>query len=275
MLDELPGQYIEEVKNPFSSFDPLFKSADITIGNLECLVGTSGKPEDKPFTFRAHPRVIPILKEYFSAVSVANNHSGDYGLEAFSRMLDLFNQTGLRYFGGGKDIRSAHKPILFEVKDKKIAIPGYNEFLPRSFEALDDRPDIAWNEDGYVTHDIRSAKEFDKADIVIVFPLWGWESEKMASSRQKKLAHLMIDSGDDAIVGGHPYVTQNIEIYKGKPILYSLGNFIFNGFEDEESTTGWVSEMTFSVDSKINWVIHVAKLDKDGIPQNLGKLVAE
>ncbi|WP_074667627.1 CapA family protein [Nitrosomonas communis] len=103
----------------------------------------------------------------------------------------------------------------------------------------------------------------------------GWESEKMASSRQKKLAHLMIDSGADAVIGGHPHVTQNIEIYKGKPILYSLGNFIFNGFEDEESTTGWVSEMTFSVDSKINWVIHVAKLDKDGIPQNLGKLVAE
>lgn len=134
MLDKLPGQYIEEGKNPFSSFDPLFKSADITIGNLECLVGTSGRPEDKPFTFRAHPRVIPILKEYFSAVSVANNHSGDYGLEAFSRMLDLFDQTGLRYFGGGKDIRSAHKPILFEVKGKKIAILGYNEFLPQSFE---------------------------------------------------------------------------------------------------------------------------------------------
>lgn len=219
---------------------------------------------------RAHPRVLPLIRKYFNAVSLANNHTGDYGPQALSNMLDLLDGAGIKYFGAGKEIRSAHEPIIFDIKDKRIAILGYNIFLPRSFEALDDRPGTAWGDDDYIIADIQNAKKVHKADIVITYPHWGWEGEKQASADQVRLAHLMIDSGADAVVGGHPHVTQNIENYKGKPIFYSLGNFVFDGFDTLDTITGWVLEMSINPDSKITWQIHEAKLDKNGIPKNMG-----
>lgn len=267
MLDETPGQYIKQGKDPFKSFAALLDSSDVTIGNLECMVGTAGKKEDKPYTFMANPRVIPVLKKHFSALSLANNHSADFGITAFTQMLDRFDQAGLRYFGGGRNITAAHEPILFDVKGKRIAVLGYNEFFPRSFEALDDRAGIAWSDDDYVVYDIQRARQRYQADYVIVFPHWGIEHEKLASSRQVALAHLMIDSGADAVIGGHPHVTQNIETYKGKPIFYSLGNFVFNGFEDDDSNTGWVVQLTLEGDAPIQSEVFVAKLDRQGIPQ--------
>lgn len=268
MLDEAPGRYIKHGKDPFKSFASILDSADITIGNLECAVGTSGIKEDKPFTFMANPRVIPVLKKHFSSVSLANNHSVDYGTQSFEQMLNLLDRSGLSYFGGGRDIKAAHQPVVFNVKGKRIAILGYNEFFPRSFEALDDRPGIAWSEDDYVVYDIQQSKEKYQADYVIVFPHWGIEHEKVASSRQVALAHLMIDHGADAVIGGHPHVTQNTETYKGKPIFYSLGNFVFNGFDDDDSNTGWLVRLRLQDDRPIESEIIVAKLDKNGIPRH-------
>lgn len=267
MLDEAPGRYIKHGKDPFGAFAPILDSADITIGNLECAIGTSGKKEDKPFTFMANPRVIPVVKKHFSAVSLANNHSVDFGTPAFERMLDLLDQSGLRYFGGGRDIRAAHEPVVFDVKGKRVAILGYNEFFPRSFEALDDRPGIAWSDDDYVVYDIQRARQNYRADYVFVFPHWGIEHEKIASSRQVALARLMIDSGADAVIGGHPHVTQNMETYQGKPIYYSLGNFVFNGFEDDDSNTGWVVRLSLNDNQPIQSETFVAKLDRNGIPR--------
>lgn len=272
MLDDLPGQYIQDGKDPFASFTSLFKSADLTIGNLECVVGTTGTKEDKPFVLRAHPRVLPTLKKHFSALSLANNHSGDYGPEAFSAMLDLLDEAGIQYFGGGKNLRAAHEPVIFDVKGRRIAILAYNLFFPRSFEALEDRPGSAWGEDDYVRAGIKRAREFHRADIVITYPHWGWENEKMASANQVALARLMIDSGADAVIGGHPHVTQNIETYKGKTIFYSLGNFVFDGFDTEDTNTGWAVEMTIQPDSNISWKIFEAKLDGQGIPRNNGQI---
>ena len=80
----------------------------------------------------------------------------------------------------------------------------------------------------------------------------------------------MIDSGADLVVGGHPHVTQNIEIYKNKAIFYSLGNFIFNGFKDKEATTGWALEFHIKKDSSVDWKIHEAILNRYGIPKNNG-----
>lgn len=270
MLDETPGQYIRQGKDPFQAFASILDSSDVSIGNLECAVGTKGKREDKPFTFMANPRVLPVVKKHFSAVSLANNHSADFGPEAFVQTMALLDKAGIPYFGGGKNIEAAHQPRIFDVKGKRIAVLGYNEFFPRSFEALDDRAGIAWSEDDYVVYDIKQAKNRYKADYVIVFPHWGIEHEKIASTRQVALAHLMIDSGADAVIGGHPHVTQNIETYKGKPIFYSLGNFVFNGFDDDDSNTGWLVRLTLREDRPIESEVFIAKLDKKGIPQHAG-----
>jgi poly-gamma-glutamate synthesis protein (capsule biosynthesis protein) len=270
MLDEAPGQYIQEGKDPFASFASLFTNSDLVIGNLECVVGTSGTAEIKPFVFRAHPRVLPLVKKYFSAVSLANNHVGDYGPDALSKQIDLLNDAGIKYFGGGKEIRAAHEPAIFEAKGKRIALLGYDIFLPRSFEALEDRPGTAWGDPDYIAADIQKAKNFYKADIVITYPHWGWEGDKIASARQEFLARVMIDNGADAVVGGHPHVTQNIQTYKGKPIFYSLGNFVFNGFDTVDTTTGWALELTIHQDSQLTWQIYEAKLDENGVPKNNG-----
>jgi hypothetical protein len=155
----------------------------------------------------------------------------------------------------------------------RIAVLGFDIFLPRSFEALDDRPGTAWGEPDYIVADIKRAKDFYRADVVITYPHWGWEGEKTASQNQVQLAHLMIDSGADAVVGGHPHVTQNIENYKDKPIFYSLGNFIFDGFDTVDTTTGWALEIMINPDSKITWQIHEAKLSKNGIPGNYGVIL--
>ncbi len=272
MLDELPGKVVQQGGNPLAAFDDVFQRADIRIGNLECVVSTRGKAEDKPYVFRAHPRVTKLLKRYFSAVSLANNHSGDYGPEAFNDMLDHLGQRGVHYFGGGRDLRAAHRPYLTEVKGRRVAVLGYNEFFPRSFEALHDRAGVAWSDDDQVVHDIRRAREVDKADIVIVYPHWGWEYEKLASARQQALAHRMIEAGADAVVGGHPHVTQNIEVYRGKPIFYSLGNFVFNGFDDDDARTGWALELAFAGNGEIRWQVHVARLDRQGVPRPAGVL---
>lgn len=266
MLAEHPGQLIAQGSDPFFYVRSIFRAADIRIGNLECTVSQKGKAEDKTYTFRAHPRVITTLKKYFDAVSVANNHAGDFGPVAFEDMLYQLEKKQLAYFGGGRTLRAAHEPYLTTVKGKKIAVLGYDGFFPRSFEALEDRAGVAWLDTDFIVADIKRAREVHRADWVIVVPHWGWEYEKIASSQQQTLAHLMIDSGADAVVGGHPHVTQNIEIYKNKPIIYSLGNFVFNGFHDKETTTGWIALLTLTANAEVKWKTITVRLDKNGVP---------
>lgn len=266
MLAERPGQLIAQGRDPFFYVRSIFRAADIRIGNLECAVSQKGKVEDKTYTFRAHPRVITTLKKYFDAVSVANNHAGDFGPVAFEDMLYQLEKKQLAYFGGGRTLRAAHEPYLTTVKGKKIAVLGYDGFFPRSFEALEDRAGVAWLDTDFIVADIKRAREAHRADWVIVVPHWGWEYEKIASSHQQTLAHLMIDSGADAVVGGHPHVTQNIEIYKNKPIIYSLGNFVFNGFHDKETTTGWIALLTLTANAEVKWKTITVRLDKNGVP---------
>jgi poly-gamma-glutamate synthesis protein (capsule biosynthesis protein) len=266
MLDGLPGRWIERGHDPFAGFSSVLTQSDLTIGNFESALGNTGHAENKPYVFRAKARVLPWVKKYFHAISLANNHTGDYGPEGLSQAIDWMDAMGLAHFGAGKEIRAAHEPFVFDVKGKRIAVLGYDLFLPRSFEALDDRAGTAWGEREYISADIRRAKEFYHADVVMIYPHWGWEGEKTASGAQVELAHWMIDQGADAVVGGHPHVTQNIEVYKGKPIFYSLGNFVFDGFHDPDTTTGWVLKLTLQVDGQWRWETLTARLDRNGIP---------
>lgn len=267
MLDEVPGTLIKKGIDPFKPFAPLLKAADIRIGNLECVVSTRGSAEpDKPYTFRAHPRTLNVLKRHFDAVSLANNHSGDFGPLAFSDMLNRLKRSNIAYFGGGENLAQAHVPLLIERKGLRIALLGYNEFFPRSFEADHDKPGIAWSEDEQVRLDIGLARSQYRADIVIPFMHWGWEHEPRANQRQADLARLMIDAGADAVVGGHPHVTQNIEHYRGKPIIYSLGNFLFNGFTSKESNTGWMLRLEVDHQGVRRWRTFVAHIDGKGVP---------
>lgn len=266
-LDDDPGALIESGGDPLADFSELFTAADLRIVNLECVVATTGSAGNKNYTFRAHPRVLPVLKKHLDGVTLANNHSGDFGREAFAQMLGLLQDSGLAQAGGGMNLAQAHTPWMTERAGLRIAILSYNEFMPRSFEADHDAPGIAWSEDEQVVDDIRRARSVHKADLVIPFMHWGWENERTANTRQRLLARKMIDAGADAVIGGHPHVTQDIEHHRGKPIVYSVGNFVMKETDNEYQRQGWVLRLLLDKQGVRALDTHVARIDMQGIPR--------
>jgi len=274
MLEDGPMDAMRKGQDPFAGFASLFAGADIRIGNLECVIATTGSPEeDKPNVFRVHPRALPYLKRHFDAVGLANNHSGDFGPQAFTQMLGLLKQSNIGVYGGGMNLSEAHTPWIIERKGVRVAILGYDEFQPRSFEADTDRPGVAWSEDSQVLRDIRAARSVHKADVVIPVMHWGWE-EPIANDRQRQLARLMIDAGADAVIGGHPHQLQDTERYKGKPIFYSLGNFVFDGFPLPINYIGWALRMELDKNGVQKVEAHVSHIDPNGLPKP-GKVLAD
>ena len=201
MLADGPGQTIAKGGDPLTPFTALLAEADYRIGNLECPIAINGQAHaGKIATFRADPRTVSVLPGRFDAVSLANNHSGDYGHDAFNETMQHLANAGIAYFGGGRDLAEAHRPLWIERKGLKIAVLGYNEFKPRAFEAGLDWPGVAWSEDDQVIADIRAARAAG-ADLVVPFMHWGWENEAQPSERQKTLARKMIDEGATLVVG--------------------------------------------------------------------------
>lgn len=266
MLADRPGECIARGVDPFRPFADILKAADKCIGNLECVISTKGTPiPEKNWTFQPHPRVLPVLARHVGIVSLANNHTGDFGHAAFVEQIDLLDQHHIAHFGGGRNCLQARTPYLVQVKGIRIALLGYNDFHPREFEAGPSWPGVAWCEDAQVLADIAAARSIHKADLVIPFMHWG-EEQVPANDRQKRLARRMIDAGADMVIGSHPHVTQGAEYYKGRLIVYSLGNFIFDGFREGPSRVGWLLRLRLDRKGLLNWDTVVAHMDDDGIP---------
>lgn len=266
MLDDGPGRLIAAGGDPLGPVAPLLAEADYRIANLECSVSTRGASlPGKPYTFRADPRVLGVMRGRFDAVAVANNHSGDFGPEAFLDTIDHLRQAGIRSFGGGSNLREAHAPLWLHKNGLRIAVLGYNEYKPRSFEAGASRPGVAWSEDSEVLSDIRAARKAG-AHIVIPFMHWGWENRHTPSLRQRTLARRMIDAGASLVVGGHPHVIQDAELYRGKLIVYSLGNFVFDGFDLPEERQGWLLRLEVDRRGLKAWQTRLVQIDTAGTP---------
>jgi poly-gamma-glutamate synthesis protein (capsule biosynthesis protein) len=267
MLADGPGRVIAHGRDPLGPFGAILANADVRVANLECVIASGGTAlAGKPWTFRAHPRAASVVARHFDAVSLANNHSGDYGPAAFAEMLTLLGRARVGVFGGGRNLAEAHVPLVVERKGLRIALLGYDEMFPRSFEADTDQPGVAWSEDEQVVLDIANARAVYHADLVIPFMHWGIEHEPLADARQRALARLMIDAGADAVIGSHPHVTQDVETYRGKPIVYSLGNFVFDGFKDADNNTGWLLRLELDRTGVRSWHTVIAGIDGDGVP---------
>jgi poly-gamma-glutamate capsule biosynthesis protein CapA/YwtB (metallophosphatase superfamily) len=264
--DQETGEIINRGVDPFTPFAEVLKNADVAIGNLECVVAEHGEPVEKPYRYLADPKCLPRLKQHFTAFSLANNHSGDFGKAAFARECDLLDQAGIKYFGGGRNKAEAHRPWIIERNGVRIAMLGYCEVFLRSFEALDNVPGVAWSAyDDEVLADIKAAREKYRAHAVIPFMHWGYEND-VATDREKTFARQMIDAGADVVVGAHPHVTQGAEYYRGHLIVYSLGNFLFNGFDEEPTLRGWALRLTVDKKGMVDWDTVVARLDDHGVP---------
>jgi hypothetical protein len=264
--DEEPGKLIARGIDPFEPCAGLLADADISIGNLECVVAAKGVRVKKPYNFRADPLCIPLLKRHFTAFTVANNHSGDFGKAAFVEQCERLEAARIPYFGGGRNKTDAHTPLIIDRHGVRIALLGYCEVYLKSFQAEENTPGVAWSEyDDEVLADIRTARKTYHADIVIPFMHWGEENEP-PSDREKRFARKMIDAGADVVVGAHPHVTQGAEYYKRHLIVYSLGNFLFNGFKQEDNLTGWALKLAVSKHGMVAWHTIVLRLDEHGVP---------
>lgn len=266
MLADGPGRLIAAGRDPLAPFATRLSAADFRIANLECTVSARGEAlPNKRYTFRADPAALAVLKGRFDAVALANNHSGDFGKAAFVDTLDLLDAAGIQRVGGGRNLAEAHAPLWIEQKGVRVAILSYNEFKPRRFEAGVNLPGIAWSEDEQVLFDIRAARKAG-ADVVIPFMHWGWEYDEAPSVRQRDLAHRMIDAGATVVVGGHPHVIQPVERYGRGLIVYSLGNFVFDGFDAPEAWQGWLLRLDVDRHGLVAWDTQLAQIDADGTP---------
>ena len=268
MLDGGPGHTIVHGGDPFAEFEPIFRGADISICNLECVLADGGRQVRKAYTFRAPQKSLPLLKQYFTALGLANNHTGDFGKDAFARQLTTLDNAKLPYFGGGHSRQEAHRPLILDRNGMRVALLGYNNFPPRSFEAGENTPGTAWLVDDEVLEDVKRPHEH--ADVVIPFLHWGREMSPEPTKWQREFARTLIDAGASAVVGGHPHVTQTVDIYKGRPIIYSLGNFVFDYYPvDPEVWTGWLARLTIHRSGEVDLETIVFQIDKAGTPHLL------
>ena len=265
MLDNGPGHLITNGKDPFEKVAATLDDADLTIGNLECAITRAGRAEMKPYTFKGPRQSLPLIKKYFSAVSLANNHSGDWGKEGFADELTLLEEASIPYFGGGRNIRDARRPLILTAAGKRIAFLGYNDFPPTRFAATSSKPGIAWLKEADVIADIKTARA--SADYVLLFFHWGIELQPEPEAYQKDLARKFIDAGADAVIGGHPHIPQTIEWYKGHAIVYSLGNFVFDYFPTDPLVwTGWMARITLGAPGATKLEIIPVEIDPAGVP---------
>ncbi|WP_239617549.1 CapA family protein [Cohnella mopanensis] len=225
---------------PFREAKATLEAADITAGNLETPITTRGTPAlNKQYVFRGSAEAIPALKEAgFDFLSLANNHTLDYGWEGLSDTMDALDDAGLKHAGSGNDDREAFAPAYIESKGFTIGYVSVTRVVPEvSWKADRTHPGVAeaYSPDRAVAA-IKEAKQ--NADIVVVMVHWGVEREDRPVSHQTDLAHRFVDAGADLVIGGHPHVLQGFEAYKGKWIAYSLGNFVFSTTSTKSSETG-------------------------------------
>jgi len=150
-------------------------------------------------------------------------------------------------------------------RGRRVALLGYNDFPPRAFAAGPATAGTAWLVEKDVLADIKAARA--SADLVLLFLHWGEELEPNATPAQKAMARRFIEAGADAVMGSHPHVTQEIEWHKDRPIVYSLGNFVFDYFPyDPPVWTGWMVRLTFGKEPRPGLEVIPVELDKDGTP---------
>ncbi len=205
-------------------FQKIRLDADIVVGNLEGTITTNksiAKRDNLKFTF--DPKIVEPLKR-FTAVSLANNHSRDFGYKGYTDTIKYLKDAGIGYFGDWENVENLSYTI--EKKGKTIEFIGFNEFPYKNYDK------------------VLTTVASSTADYIIVIPHWGVEYEKLPSTLQKTWARKFIDAGADAVIGAHPHVVQTTETYKHKPIVYSMGNFIFDQYANDAVKTGMMVKIT-------------------------------
>lgn len=228
----LPAKY-EAVQDPgyfFQKVLPVFSQDDLTIVNMEgILTAEELQREIKQFAFKGDPEYVQILTEgSVEAANLANNHSRDYGEQSYTDTIEIMENAGIPTFG-------YDRTALLDVKGVKVGLVG-------TYELADH---MGCEEE--MIQNIESLKE-QGAQLIIASFHWGIERTNVPNEIQVDLAHSAIDHGADLVLGHHPHVLQGIETYKGKNIVYSLGNFCFGGNSGPNDMDAMIFQQTFTLE---------------------------
>jgi poly-gamma-glutamate synthesis protein (capsule biosynthesis protein) len=204
-----------------------YRQADVAMVNLENPLTDATTPlPDKQFNFKADPESVEVLSNGgVDIVTLANNHAMDYEASGLMETLETLDQAGIHHIGAGRDIKEARRPEILEVKGQRIAYLGYYDADLHAADMTTAGTNSTRKD--RIAEDIRAIRK--QVDWIVVNYHWGEELAEYPADLQIQLAHHTIDVGADLVVGHHPHVLQGAEIYKGRPIAYSLGNFIFGG----------------------------------------------
>ena len=201
--------------------------ADVRFANLECPLSTVGPHDPSNCSFRADPRSIEVLRDgKLNIVSLANNHFLNAGREAALQTMSLLDKSHIAYAGAQSDRTKSSDPTFLTVNGLKLGFMAYTDltFEHGSYSKVDPSRQL------FVAQ-VKAARA--QCDVLFVSFHWGEEYQTLPSVRQRKLGHLAIDSGADCVIGHHPHVLEGVEDYHGHPILFSMGNFVFDQREGE------------------------------------------
>lgn len=251
MLDGSAREIMQEhgYDYAFDKMRPWLQKADIAFGNLEGPLTTRGTPApDKKYLFRSPPtKVATALKDAgFDVVSLANNHSLDYGSDGLADTVSALNDAGILHVGAGENLAIARRAAVLERNGLKVAFLGYSLTFPEEFWATANSAGTVFGYREIVENDIKAARQ--KADIVVASFHWGQESKTELRPYQVALGHAAIDAGASLVIGHHPHILQGVERYKNGVILYSMGNFAFGSYSQKAKVSA-LAEVEFDGDN--------------------------
>ncbi len=240
--------------SPFRSVGPALKAADLAFGNFEGTIARDARPLPGGTRFVSRVQAIDGFRYAgIDFLSLANNHTGDYGAGTLDETARLLRGAGIAVAGAGTDLAAAREPAIIERSGVRFAFVTFNAIIGTA-GAQEDAPGAVrirmapWfpfssSDLAAVVDDVKRARS--RADVVIVFPHWGQEYVAKPNADQIRVGRALIDAGADMVIATHPHWVQGAEIYKGHLIAYSLGNFVFDQTWSLETQQGAVLQLTF------------------------------
>jgi poly-gamma-glutamate synthesis protein (capsule biosynthesis protein) len=250
----------------WTGVDGLFLEDDLTVINLECAPSSLGTPEPKDHVFRCPPESLPTLAEHgIEVANIGNNHSGDYGKEALVDGRANLIEAGVAPVGAGKDAAEAGAPAVFEVAGWRVAVVGFGGIFPHDgWAATVDTPGMRDGDDiPSMVEAVEAASAV--ADLVVVAAHWGVELDTLPRPDDVERANAVIEAGADIIFGHHPHRLQPLDFVDGKPVFWSLGNFVWPNFSSAGSTTA-VARVLVEPDGTIEACLIPAVIESHGHP---------
>jgi poly-gamma-glutamate capsule biosynthesis protein CapA/YwtB (metallophosphatase superfamily) len=254
------------VRDPAAALAPmseLLRRADVTVGNLESTLSTQGQPTQGMDSFGGSPTLLgPLRRAGFDAVSLANNHAGDYGVGALLESVRLLRRSPVTPFGAGADVAEASRPVVLERGGVRFGFVGFNA-IGETPRATSDGPGalsvrmpprtgpLVRSDLDRVLRAVRRTAAL--ADVVVVLPHWGTQYTHRPEPVQRRVGRALVRAGADLVVGGHPHWVQGIDAVRGVPVLHSLGNFVFDMDFMEQTMRGVVLHARF-VDTELKAV---------------------